>query len=72
MATRSGSVDPGALIYLMREHGIDAAALDDALNHESGLKALAGGSGSMSELEPRAREKGKERERRDSNPRPPA
>lgn len=56
MATRSGSVDPGALIYLLRSHGMDAAALDDALNHESGLKALAGGSGSMSELESRAGE----------------
>jgi acetate kinase len=42
MATRSGSIDPGALVYLLREHGLDAEALDRALEHESGLLALAG------------------------------
>ncbi len=42
MATRSGSVDPGAMLYLLREHGLDADSLDRALEHESGLLALAG------------------------------
>jgi acetate kinase len=42
MATRSGSVDPGALIYLLREHGLTVDGLDDALEHESGLAALGG------------------------------
>jgi acetate kinase len=42
MATRSGSVDPGAIFYLQREHGLDAAEIDDALEHESGLAALGG------------------------------
>jgi acetate kinase len=42
MATRSGSVDPGAIFYLQREHGLSAAELDDALEHESGLAALGG------------------------------
>jgi acetate kinase len=42
MATRSGSVDPGALLYLLREHGLTPDELDDALEHESGLKALGG------------------------------
>ncbi len=51
MATRSGSVDPGALIYLMRERGLDAEALERALNFDSGLRALAGGSGGMREIE---------------------
>ncbi len=51
MTTRSGSVDPGALVYLLRERGLDAEALDDALEHESGLKALSGGSGDMREIE---------------------
>lgn len=51
MATRSGSVDPGALTYLARERGLDGAALDHALNFESGLKGLAGGSGDMQEVE---------------------
>ncbi len=51
MATRSGSVDPGALIYLIREHGIGGEELDEALNLESGLRGLSGGSGDMIELE---------------------
>jgi acetate kinase len=42
MATRSGSIDPGALIYLMRQHGLSVDELDDALEHESGLAALGG------------------------------
>jgi acetate kinase len=40
MATRSGSVDPGALVYLMRERGLSVEELDAALEHESGLSAL--------------------------------
>ncbi len=51
MTTRSGSVDAGAILYLMREHGLDAEALDHALNLESGLKALSGGSGDMRQIE---------------------
>jgi acetate kinase len=54
MATRSGSVDPGALLYLLREHGVGAGELDRILNEESGLRGLAGGSGDMRELERRA------------------
>jgi acetate kinase len=42
MATRSGSVDPGALVYLMRERGLSVEDLDEALEHESGLAALGG------------------------------
>jgi acetate kinase len=51
MATRSGSVDPGALLYLMRERGLDAGELEQALNFESGLRGLADGSGDMQEIE---------------------
>jgi acetate kinase len=51
MATRSGSVDPGALLYLLRERGLAAADLDCALEHESGLKGLSGLSGDARELE---------------------
>jgi acetate kinase len=51
MATRSGSIDPGLLIYLMRERALDADALERALDSESGLKGLAGGSGDMREIE---------------------
>jgi acetate kinase len=42
MATRSGSVDPGAIFYLQREQGLSAAEIDEALEHESGLAALGG------------------------------
>jgi acetate kinase len=42
MATRSGSVDPGALLYVLREHGLSPDELDRALEHESGLAALGG------------------------------
>ncbi|MGH2995949.1 MAG: acetate/propionate family kinase [Gaiellaceae bacterium] len=61
MATRSGSVDPGALLYLLRERGLSVEELDYALNEESGLRGLSGISGSVRELEaaagrnPRAR-----------------
>jgi acetate kinase len=51
MATRSGSVDPGALVYLMRERGLDGEGLERALNFDSGLKGLAGGCGDMREIE---------------------
>ena len=42
MATRSGALDPGIVLLLEREAGLDAAAVDDALNHRSGLLGLAG------------------------------
>jgi acetate kinase len=51
MTTRSGSIDPGALLYLQREHGVDVEGLEHALTFESGLKALSGGSGDMREVE---------------------
>jgi acetate kinase len=54
MATRSGSVDPGALVAVLRRSGMDADALDHALNEQSGMRALAGGDGLMLELERRA------------------
>jgi acetate kinase len=41
MGTRSGSLDPGALLYLVR-HGHTADELDRVLNEESGLRALGG------------------------------
>jgi acetate kinase len=42
MATRSGTVDPGAVLWLVTRHGFDPGAVVDALEHESGLLALAG------------------------------
>jgi acetate kinase len=51
MGTRAGSVDPGALLYLLR-HGLALDELDHALEHESGLLGLAG-SERVEELERR-------------------
>ena len=50
MATRSGSLDPGLLLWLQRHRGVDAAELDDALQHRSGLAGLSGTSGDMREV----------------------
>ncbi len=47
MGTRSGSIDPAILIYLMREYGFDAEKLNKMLNKESGLKGISGKSGDM-------------------------
>jgi acetate kinase len=44
MATRSGSVDPGVLLYVQREHGLALEELDHALHRESGLLGLGGSS----------------------------
>jgi acetate kinase len=42
MATRAGSVDPGALLYLLRRRGLALEELDEALEHRSGLAAVGG------------------------------
>jgi acetate kinase len=42
MATRSGDVDPGLLLWLQERESLSPAALMDALEHRSGLLALAG------------------------------
>jgi acetate kinase len=44
MATRSGTVDPGMLLWLERHAGLGEAKLTEALDREGGLKALAGTS----------------------------
>ena len=44
MATRSGTVDPGLVLWLQREGGLSADEVNDALEHQSGLKALGGTS----------------------------
>jgi acetate kinase len=50
MGTRSGSVDPGILIYLIRHRGYTAEQLDRLLNRESGLLGISGVSGDMREI----------------------
>lgn len=50
MGTRSGSIDPSILVYLVRHGDHDAAEMDRLLNHESGLKGISGISGDMREV----------------------
>jgi len=49
MATRSGTVDPGALLYLERHAGLSEPQLTEALDRNGGLTALAG-TGDMREI----------------------
>jgi acetate kinase len=42
MAVRSGSVDPGLLLYLLRDNDVSAAELDATLNGRSGLLGVSG------------------------------
>lgn len=57
MGSRSGSVDPGILPYLMREKGATADSLDHTLNSESGLKGISGVSSDIRDVMA-ARERG--------------
>jgi acetate kinase len=50
MGTRSGELDPGVLIYLMREKKLDAAMLEDMIDHRSGLLGISGVSSDMRRL----------------------
>jgi acetate kinase len=51
MSRRSGSIDPGLLLWLQTEHGLSAADISDVLEHHSGLLGLSGGlSGDTREL----------------------
>ncbi len=55
MATRSGDLDPGIFIYLLRKEKLSADELEDLLNHKCGLFALSSGDGDVKALEERAR-----------------
>jgi acetate kinase len=54
MSTRSGDLDPGVLIYLLREKHRSAAALDRLVNHEAGLLGVSGTSPDVRDLLARA------------------
>jgi acetate kinase len=60
MGTRPGTLDPGAVTYLMREHAMNADEIEDTLYHRSGLLGVSGISSDMRTLlasdTPRARE----------------
>ncbi|HVR27050.1 MAG TPA: acetate/propionate family kinase [Candidatus Polarisedimenticolia bacterium] len=55
MGTRSGDLDPGVILYLLRNEKLEADKLEDLLNHRSGLFALSSGEGDVKALEERAR-----------------
>lgn len=50
MATRSGDLDPGVILHLIRQHHLDGDALEQLLDHQSGLLGISGSSGDMREL----------------------
>jgi acetate kinase len=47
MGSRPGSLDPGILTFVLRKHGYSADALDEILNHQSGLLGISGVSNDM-------------------------
>jgi len=62
MGSRSGSVDPGILLYLLREQGYTADQLDQLLNQKSGLLGISGISNDLRQIQA-AIEAGEERAR---------
>lgn len=60
MGTRSGSIDPGILTYLLRQKKKTAEEIDELLNKQSGLKGVSGISHDMREVL-RAKQEGNDR-----------
>ena len=56
MGTRSGDIDPGVLIELMRRESLDPDGLDVLLNRGAGLKGLSGLGNDMRDIEEKAAE----------------
>jgi acetate kinase len=50
MGTRSGDLDPGVLVYLMREKKFDASTLEELVDHRSGLLGISGVGSDMRQL----------------------
>ena len=60
MGTRCGALDPGVILYMMQEHGMEPAAVEDLIYRQSGLLGVSGVSSDMRALraspDPAARE----------------
>ncbi|OHB70938.1 MAG: hypothetical protein A2V70_19600 [Planctomycetes bacterium RBG_13_63_9] len=56
MGTRSGTVDPGILLYVQREKGLSVEQLDDILHRKSGLLGISGVSSDFRQVEAAAAE----------------
>jgi acetate kinase len=54
MGARTGDVDPGMLLYLMRAHDLDADALEELVTHSAGMHGISGTSPDMRVLRPLA------------------
>jgi acetate kinase len=54
MGTRSGTVDPGLLLYVLKQKGVTPDDLDRVLNKESGLKGISGGTGDVRAVQKQA------------------
>lgn len=50
MGTRSGDLDPGVLLYLLQAQGMDAARVNQLVNHQAGLLGVSGTSADMRDL----------------------
>lgn len=50
MATRCGALDPGVVLYLMREKRLSAGEIEHLLYHDCGLRGLSGFSGDVRDL----------------------
>jgi acetate kinase len=50
MSTRSGDLDPGVIVYLLKERGMDAAAINRMVNKDAGLLGVSGSSSDMRDL----------------------
>jgi acetate kinase len=50
MGTRCGSLDPGVILFMMQQHGMDAAAIEDLIYKKSGLLGVSGISSDMRAL----------------------
>jgi acetate kinase len=54
MGTRSGDLDPSAVVYLSRAKGLSLEEIEEILNRQSGLKGLSGVSSDLREIEEEA------------------
>ena len=50
MGTRCGAIDPGVVLYLMQDYGMDAGAIEDLIYRQSGLLGVSGLSSDMRTL----------------------
>jgi acetate kinase len=50
MGTRTGDLDPGVIVHLLRTRGLDADALERLVDRESGLRGVSGATADMRRL----------------------